>query len=153
MANVTVGSNDLSLNAARLDDQLCFALYSASNRLTAIYRPILKPLGLTYTQFVVMMALWETDSISITQLAIRTNLSKATMTPLLKKLESKSLIQLDRIAGNDRQKNVALTENGKELASKSIKATQDAFCASGLTQQEAASVIEICQKITLKSDA
>ena len=138
----------MSIDAARLNDQLCFALYSASNRLTAIYRSTLEPLGLTYPQFVVMMALWETDGVSITQLAIHTNLSKATMTPLLKKLESKCLIQLGRIPGNDRQKKVELTECGRALASKSVSATKDVFCATGLTLEEAKSVINTCQKIT-----
>ncbi|MEM7316007.1 MAG: MarR family transcriptional regulator, partial [Planctomycetota bacterium] len=71
--------------AARLDDQLCFALYSASNRLTNIYRPILESMGLTYTQFVTLMALWEKDDVSISQLAQTTGLSKPTMTPLLKR--------------------------------------------------------------------
>lgn len=135
------------MKAARLNDQLCFALYSASNRLTAIYRPILEPLGLTYTQFVVMMALWENDGISITALASQTNLSKATMTPLMKKLESKSYIQLKRIADNDRQKSVTLTDSGKQLASESLKVTHEAFCAAGISLEEAQSVIDICRKI------
>lgn len=138
----------MSQDSAQLNDQLCFALYSASNRLTAIYRPILEPMDLTYTQFVVMMALWEVDGISITELAGLTNLSKATMTPLLKKLESKNLIQLGRVPGNDRQKKVILTTNGKQLASQSISATRDAFCATGLTLSEAQTIIETCQKIT-----
>lgn len=138
----------MSIEAARLNDQLCFAIYSASNRLTAIYRPILEPLGLTYTQFVVMMALWESDGVSITELAVSTHLSKATMTPLLKKLESKGLIELGRIPGNDRQKKVSLSAEGVQLASKSIKATEEAFCATGLSLEEAKSVIAICQKIT-----
>ena len=133
--------------AARLNDQLCFALYSASNRLTAIYRPILQPLGLTYTQFVVMMALWEKDRVSITRLAERTGLSKATMTPLLRKLESKKLVGLERLPENDRQKCVALTRRGRALAAHSNKATEDAFCATGLTQKQAKSTIDLCQKI------
>ncbi|WP_286267846.1 MarR family winged helix-turn-helix transcriptional regulator [Thalassotalea atypica] len=140
------------MNAARLNDQLCFALYSASHHLTAIYRPILEPLGLTYTQFAVMMALWESDGISITELASRTNLSKATMTPLLKKLEEKSLIKLDRMLENDRKKKVTVTATGKKLASKSISATEKAFCASGLSMDEAKLVIKICHKLTLNND-
>lgn len=137
----------MAIEAARLGDQLCFALYSASNRLTAIYRPILENLGLTYTQFVVMMALWEEEGISITELAIRTNLSKATMTPLLKKLETKELITLDRVEGNDRQKCIVLTEKGVKIAPKSIRATEDAFCASGLTPEQAKLLIETCKQI------
>ncbi len=133
--------------AARLDNQLCFALYSASNRLTSIYRPILEPLGLTYTQFVVLMALWEQDGVSISELAQRTQLSKPTMTPLLRRLESKELIQLDRVAGNDRQKSVTLTREGQALASKSLPATEAAFCATGITKKQASEMIGLCNRI------
>lgn len=135
------------MTAARLDNQLCFALYSASNQLVSIYRPILEPLGVTYTQFVVLMALWERDGISISQLAERTGLSKATMTPLLKRLTDKALIQLDRVAGNDRKKLVTLTERGRDLAAKSIPATEAAFCATGLSKDEAEDMIALCKRI------
>ena len=137
----------MSTNAAKLDQQLCFSLYSASSRLTAIYRPILKPLGLTYPQFVVMMALWQQDKVSITELAVQANLTKATMTPLLKKLVDKSLIKLVRVVGNDRQKSVELTLSGKRLSEKSIKAAEMAFCATGLTMDEAKTIMLLCNKI------
>lgn len=136
-----------STKAAQLDDQLCFALYSASNRLTSIYRPILKSLGLTYPQFVVMMALWEDDDVSITSLARRTGLSKATMTPLLKKLESKRLIRLRRLPTNDREKRVVVSNSGRVLAARSRSATEEAFCATGLTRKQARSAIELCRKL------
>ncbi len=135
------------MKAARLDDQLCFALYSASSRMTAIYRSILGPLGLTYPQFVVMMALWEVDGVSITELASRTGLSKATMTPLLKKLAEKGKVSLERVPGNDRQKRVTLTQTGRALASKSLKAAEVAFCATGLTRSQARSIIDLCGRI------
>lgn len=137
----------MRVKAARLNDQLCFALYSASNRLTAIYRPILEPLGLTYTQFVVMMALWEKDHVSMTEIANRTNLSKATMTPLLKKLESKQLITRQQVIDNERQKEVSLTHAGIKLASRSMKATEEAFCATGLAENQAQAIISLCQLI------
>lgn len=138
----------MTTDAARLEDQLCFALYSASNRLTSIYRPILEPLNLTYTQFVVMMALWESDGISITELAERSHLGKATMTPLLKKIETKGLITMQRVVENERQKRVNLTSKGKDLASKSFEATTAAFCATGLTLAQVQTVIEACHQIT-----
>lgn len=137
----------MAVKAARLNDQLCFALYTASSRLTAIYRPVLAPFDLTYTQFIVMMALWESDKVSITELAQRANLSKATMTPLLKKLEGKGLINIERIEANERQKEVVLTQSGIKLASKSLKATEQAFCATGLSREEAETLIRYCQKI------
>lgn len=136
------------MSAAQLNNQLCFALYSASNRLTSIYRPLLEPLGLTYTQFIVLMALWEEDNISISNLAEKAGLSKATMTPLLKRLEQKQLILRQVLADNERQKNIALTERGRALSKQSLGITEKAFCASGLTKQQANDVIALCKKIS-----
>jgi len=135
------------LPAARLDEQLCFALYSASSRLTSIYRPLLAPLGLTYPQFIVLMALWEEDAISISQLADRAGLSKATMTPLLKRLEQKGLIQRQLLADNERQKSVVLTEAGRTLSLQSTDITERAFCATNLTKQQAHDIMALCQKL------
>jgi len=135
------------LPAARLDEQLCFALYSASSRLTSIYRPLLAPLGLTYPQFIVLMALWEEDAISISQLADRAGLSKATMTPLLKRLEQKGLIQRQLLADNERQKSVVLTEAGRTLSLQSSDITERAFCATNLTKQQAHDIMALCQKL------
>lgn len=133
--------------AAQLDQQLCFALYRASSHLTSVYRPILESINLTYPQFVVMMALWENDGISISQLANRSSLSKATMTPLLKRLESKQLIGLERVVNNERQKQVTLTKKGLALSSMSASATEKAFKATGLSQKQAADMIALCQTI------
>ncbi|WP_210418713.1 MarR family winged helix-turn-helix transcriptional regulator [Aliikangiella coralliicola] len=143
---VLKGGNRLA--AAQLDSQLCFALYSASNRLTSIYRPILEPLGLTYTQFIVLMALWEEDNISISRLAERAGLSKATMTPLLKRLEQKQLIQRQYLADNERQKNIVLTKAGRELSQKSEAITEQAFCETGLSKKQASEIIRLCRKIS-----
>lgn len=135
------------MSVAKLNEQLCFALYSASNHLTSIYRPLLEPLGLTYTQFIVLMALWEKDNISISELAKRTKLSKATMTPLLKRLEQKTLIERQMLVGNERQKNIALTPSGRELSKQSAKITEQAFCMSKLSKEQAETVIEICHQL------
>lgn len=135
------------MSVARLDSQLCFALYSASSHLTAIYRPLLDPLGLTYTQFMVLMALWEKDDISITQVARRAGLSKATMTPLMKRLEEKQLIERQIQEGNERQKNVVLTLAGRKLSEQSGDITRRAFCASGLSEDEAELMITLSNKM------
>ncbi|MEM7099085.1 MAG: MarR family transcriptional regulator [Pseudomonadota bacterium] len=137
----------MQVTAARLHDQLCFALYSASSHLTAIYRTILEPMGLTYPQFVVMMALWNGDGVSITEVANQTGLSKATLTPLLKKLEEKGLVSLERVPTNERQKKVSITKEGWTLASQSITAADAAFHASGLTPKQADTIITLCNKI------
>ena len=132
---------------AKLDTELCFALYSASNRLTSIYRPILEPYDLTYTQFIVLMALWEEDSISITRLAERTGLANATMTPLLKRLEKKSYISRKVLVDNERQKCIVLTKAGRDLSLKSGEITKQAFCSTGLTKAQATDIIRCCKQI------
>ncbi|MCO7224109.1 MarR family winged helix-turn-helix transcriptional regulator [Pleionea sp. CnH1-48] len=135
------------MSVAQLDSQLCFALYTASNHLTSIYRPLLEPLKLTYTQFVVLMALWEEDNVSISALAMKTGLSKATMTPLLKRLEQKQLIERQLLADNERQKNIVLTDEGRELSLKSEAITNQAFCETGLTKKQATDLMALCHKI------
>lgn len=135
------------MSVAHLNEQLCFALYSASNHLTSIYRPLLEPLELTYTQFIVLMALWEKENISISQLAKKTKLSKATMTPLLKRLEDKKLIERQRLTDNERQKNIALTRAGRALSQQSTKITEQAFCMSKLSKEQAQVLIETCHQL------
>ncbi len=132
---------------AQLDEQLCFALYAASNQLSKIYRPLLAPYDLTYTQFIVLMALWKGDGISITELAKRTGLSKATMTPLLKRLEEKKFIERQWLAGNERQKHIVLTAAGQEMALHSGEITEQAFCATTLSKAQAQNIIALCQQI------
>ena len=136
------------MSEPKLDSQLCFALYSASNHLTSIYRSLLEPLELTYTQYVVMMALWETNNVSITELAKRTGLSKATMTPLLKRMEKKQLIERQQLEGNERQKNIVLTKAGSELSAAAERVAEQAFLATGLSQKQAQKLIKLCQTIT-----
>lgn len=135
------------MSVAKLNEQLCFALYSASSHLTSIYRPLLEPLGLTYTQFIVLMALWEKDSISISQLAKKTKLSSATMTPLLKRLDQKGLIERQILVGNERQKNIVLTSEGRLLSEDSGKITDQVFCETNLSKEQAEMVIKICHQL------
>ncbi len=134
---------------AQLDTQLCFALYSASSHLTSLYRPLLDELDLTYPQFVVLMALWQEDGISITQLAEKTALSKATMTPLLKRLEQKKIIKRMILKENERQKSIVLTSQGRKLSLKSEELTERVFCATGLTKKQAKELINLCHKIKI----
>jgi DNA-binding MarR family transcriptional regulator len=138
---------EFPLPIARLDEQLCFALYSASSHLTSIYRPLLAPLGITYTQFIVLMALWENDGVAISRLAERTGLTNATMTPLLKRLEQKGLIERQQLADNERQKHIVLTEAGHQLSRHSSAITEKAFCATQLTRRQANDLIALCHRI------
>lgn len=130
-----------------LGEQVCYTLYSTSNVVTQAYKSLLIPLHLTYPQFVVMMALWQKDHISVTQLALTVGLSKATMTPLLKRLELLGYISRKFVDGNERQKNIALSVAGKALVDKGNAVALQALCATGLSDEEAKQLISLCQKV------
>ena len=132
----------------RLDNQLCFALYAASHKIEQHYQALLKVQGLTYTQYLVLMALSEEDGVSISQLAKRLDVSGATMTPLLRRLEEKELLRRETVDGNERQKVVTLTETGRSVWIKSCSISSAVFMQIGLTPKEADDVIRICKKIS-----
>lgn len=99
----------------KLDNQLCFPLYAASRIITRKYKPLLDPLGLTYTQYITMMALWERGSLSVNQLGEILWLDSGTLTPLLKKLESQGLLRRKRSSQDERVLIVEVTDQGWEL--------------------------------------
>ncbi|MDX3772998.1 MarR family transcriptional regulator [Chromatiaceae bacterium AAb-1] len=98
-----------------LEEQLCFAVYSASNAIIRLYRPLLQPFDLTYPQYIVMLALWQQDSISLGELGTKTAFDSGTLTPLVKKLEQKHRLQRIPSSKDERVKIVILTEEGKKL--------------------------------------
>lgn len=130
-------------------DQVCYALYSTSSLITKAYSPLLKPLKLTYPQFVVMMALWQKDQVSVTELAQMTGVSKSTMTPLLRRLELLDYITKRFVIGDDRQKSISLTILGQSHAKNAEKVAQEALCATGLNNDEAKQLLMLCSKIKL----
>ncbi|OAN30212.1 MarR family winged helix-turn-helix transcriptional regulator [Mycolicibacterium iranicum] len=101
--------------AARLDDQLCFALYTASRTVTAVYRPVLDELGITYPQYLVLLVLWEDGRCSVGHLGERLHLDSGTLSPLLKRLEAVGLVERRRSLDDERRVDVALTPAGEEL--------------------------------------
>jgi Transcriptional regulators len=98
-----------------LDNQLCFALYSASNAIVRAYRPLLDQLDLTYPQYLVMLVLWQQDGVSVKQLGEQLFLDSGTLTPLLKRLEAKGLVRREHSEQDERVRVLTLTEQGKEL--------------------------------------
>ncbi|MBW3139749.1 MarR family winged helix-turn-helix transcriptional regulator [Ferrimonas balearica] len=98
-----------------LDNQLCFALYSASNAVIRLYRPLLEPFDLTYPQFLVMLALWQADNVPLKALSQRTRLDPGTITPIVKRLEAKGLLTRQSDADDERVKRVALTDAGRAI--------------------------------------
>lgn len=120
----------------KLDDQLCFALYSATNALKKVYRPALTRLGLTYPQYLVMMVLWEKDSQMVSEIGERLFLDSATLTPLLKRMEGMGLIERARSKDDERQVLVSLTARGKALEGEAGVAPTAAVHATGCTPEE-----------------
>ena len=98
-----------------LDCQLCFPLYAASRKIVNSYTPYLKPLGLTYTQYLVLLALWETGSATVGELCRRLYLDNGTITPLLKKMEEAELVRRCRSKEDERIVTVTVTDKGWEL--------------------------------------
>ncbi|WP_427913834.1 MarR family winged helix-turn-helix transcriptional regulator [Ramlibacter sp. MMS24-I3-19] len=110
-----------SSQALRLDNQLCFALYSASLAMTKLYKPWLDELGLTYPQYLAMLALWEEDGLSVSQLGERLRLDSGTLTPLLKRLEAAGLVVRVRATHDERRVHVSLTAAGRKLRASAEK--------------------------------
>jgi MarR family transcriptional regulator, organic hydroperoxide resistance regulator len=107
--------------ALRLDNQLCFALYSASLAMTKLYKPLLEALDLTYPQYLVMLVLWEQDGASVSALGERLFLDSGTLTPLLKRMEDKGLLRRQRSAQDERRVEVFLTTQGSELKTQAAR--------------------------------
>jgi DNA-binding MarR family transcriptional regulator len=120
----------------RLDQQLCFALYSASLAMTKAYKPLLDPLGLTYPQYLVLLVLWETDGVSVSQLGDRLRLDSGTLTPLLKRLEQAGLVQRLRDSADERRVRLHLTAAGRALKARARTVPHTIACATAcdLTQ-------------------
>ena len=113
-----------------LDNQMCFALYSASLTMTKVYKPLLNKFRLTYPQYLVMLVLWEQDERSVSALGARLFLDSGTLTPMLKRLESLAFVTRSRDATDERRVIVALTEAGRRLQKKSLTVPQSVSCAT-----------------------
>ncbi|USQ97155.1 MarR family winged helix-turn-helix transcriptional regulator [Caulobacter sp. RL271] len=122
-------SSDRPVEALRLDNQLCFALYGAANRMTRLYRPLLDALGLTYPQYLVMLVLWERNPQTVGALGEALDLDSSTLTPLLKRLEAGGLVERRRDPEDERRVIVALTDKGRTLRDQAEAIPEQMICA------------------------
>jgi DNA-binding MarR family transcriptional regulator len=99
----------------KLNNQICFPLYVISKEITGMYRPFLEELDITYSQYLVMMVLWENDGLTVNQIGEKLFLDSGTLTPLLKRLEAKSYLERKRKKEDERVVEVFLTEVGQDL--------------------------------------
>ncbi|SDJ74747.1 transcriptional regulator, MarR family [Pseudomonas delhiensis] len=120
----------------KLDNQLCFALYSTSLQMTKVYKPLLQELGLTYPQYIAMLVLWERDGITVGEISARMLTDPGSLTPLLKRLEGEGLITRKRSASDERVVELRLTDKGRELRQQAESIPACILTASGLSLEE-----------------
>jgi DNA-binding MarR family transcriptional regulator len=121
----------------RLERQLCFALYSATNLTTRLYRPLLEPLGITYPQYLALLALWERAPRSVGELGEALGLDSGTLTPLLKRLQAGGLVTRTRDARDERRVLIALTPAGTELRARAAAIPETLRCGLPLPPEDA----------------
>ena len=131
-----------------LDDQLCFALYAASRAVTAVYRPLLDELGLTYPQYLVMLVLWERGSCPVKDLAAALHLDYGTLTPLLKRLETAGYLRRQRRRGDERTVDIALTEAGEDLHARARQIPPMISRAMALTTPDTATLRDLLRQLS-----
>ena len=122
--------------ALRLDNQICFAIYSTAHAFNRVYKPLLDRLGLTYPQYLVMLTLWERDGVPVKDIGGRLFLDSGTLTPLLKRLEAAELIKRTRSTEDERQVLIALTPQGHALREKAKAVPQSILAASACSVGE-----------------
>ena len=104
--------------AMKLENQLCFPLYAAARQVTGLYTPVLRPLGLTYTQYIVFLVLWEKDGLTVGEIGEKLMLDNGTLSPLLKKMEQAGYVERQRSSEDERVVVITLTEAGRALREK-----------------------------------
>ncbi len=129
-------TNADATNDLALEMQLCFPLYAASNLIARLYRPVLRPLGLTYPQYLVMLVLWESSPQSIGGLGEKLHLDSGTLTPLIKRLVAGDLVSRNRDPSDDRRVLVSLTEKGHALRTEAARVPQSLVEGLAITSGE-----------------
>lgn len=133
--------------ALLLKNQLCFPLYAAAREVLNRYKPLLDAIGLTYTQYIVMMVLWEDSQLSVSGLGERLRLDSGTLTPLLKRLADKGFIRRKRSREDERQVNVSLTPAGEALKEKALHIPHQISQCINLDPGEAVTLYRLLYKV------
>lgn len=126
----------LQFENLKLKNQLCFALYAATNAITRAYRSRLSHIGITYSQYLVMMVLWEADGITVKNIAQQLYLDSPTITPLLKRLESAGFVNRQRNAIDERVVNVFLTDAGRTIQARVAEMQKGVACQTGMPESQ-----------------
>jgi len=138
---------DGGYDALLLQNQLCFPLYAVSKEVVRLYKPFLDEIGLTYTQYIAMMVLWEKRSLTVKELGEYLYLDSGTLTPLLKKMEAQGLVSRRRNAADERSVIVSVTDAGEALRARAADIPKRIGACLPLTKSEAASLYELLYKV------
>lgn len=138
---------DQNYDALKLDTQLCFPLYACARETIKLYKPFLDKLGLTYTQYITMMVLWEKKSQTVKALGEALYLDSGTLTPLLKKLEEKGLVSRNRSAVDERNLIVSITEAGEKLKEAAIEVPYAMSKCVKLSKEETVTLYHLLHKL------
>jgi DNA-binding MarR family transcriptional regulator len=134
-------------DSLKLENQLCFPLYVCAKEVVRRYKPLLDGLGLTYTQYIVMMALWERRSLSVKDLGEMLYLDSGTLTPLLKKLEEKGYVLRSRCQEDERVLDVSLTPEGEALKEKAKSVPESMMSCLSISPEDAAELARILRSL------
>ncbi|MGE2738020.1 MarR family winged helix-turn-helix transcriptional regulator [Mycolicibacterium vaccae] len=137
----------------RLDEQLCFALYSASRAVTAAYRPLLDELHLTYPQYLVLLVLWEEEPCTVGHLGDRLHLDSGTLSPLLKRLETAGLVRRQRSASDERRVTITLTAQGRALEERAACIPERLLGAADAAAGDLAALRDALNRVTAELHA
>lgn len=139
-------SKTQDLNPLSLDNQVCFSLYSAANAMVRAYRPLLNELDLTYPQYLAMMVLWQHQGISVKTLGDKLHLDSGTLTPLLKRLESKGWVSRGRSETDERVRVLHVTDSGAALKELAAKIPQQMRCKLGADAESFTELKTLCDQ-------
>ncbi len=124
-------------NTQKVDELLCFSLYAAANAMNRVYQPLLENLQLTYPQYLVLVALWEKDGVSVSHVGNRIGLESNTLTPLLQRMEAAGLLRRSRSTQDERQVIISLSAKGRQLQKKTKDIPSCILHATGLSLSDA----------------
>jgi DNA-binding MarR family transcriptional regulator len=142
-----MGSDTAEAPQLLLENQVCFPLYSAANAIVRAYRPLLEALDITYLQYMVLMVLWQASSLNVKELGRQLNLDSGTLTPLLKRLESKGLVLRARGIEDERVRVITITPEGMALREKAKGIPHELACSIGLSKKQGADMKILCEKL------
>lgn len=140
----------MKYDSLKLENQLCFPLYACSKEIIKKYKPFLDTLGITYTQYITLMALWEEDNVTLKEIGEKLYLDSGTLTPLLKKMETQGLIVRHRSSTDERNVYIRLTDDGVKLKDKALVVPGQISGCVNLSKDEAITLHKLLHKLLNK---